>query len=205
MAWSDVRADGTHEANHRWGWCTVRYFLIDGAYPMLPWLAFPLCGTLLVRDRSNARMMVRWMICSAALAAVAVTVARLWGDEYQGGFAAMLAITWQPTSLAFVFFWGGAAVFFVSGLFLWISGETLPCGCRSIAAVGRASLTHYLFHLAFVYSLMRVWWPSENWPPSWGIAVALGYAAFALIATPRWFAAMERGPVEEVLARGSGR
>ncbi|MFT4516272.1 MAG: hypothetical protein ACI91B_004994, partial [Planctomycetota bacterium] len=150
-AWTDVRADGTHEANHQVGWCTVRYFLINGAYPLLPWLVFPLLGALLAPMRTNARALTRVMVASVVAVAIALTTNQLWGDAYAGGIYAHFDVTWQPTSLPFVALWGGAATFVIAGLWRWPAVASLPALRASVAAVGRVSLSHYLMHTVVVY------------------------------------------------------
>lgn len=198
-AWTDVREDGTHEANHGWGWFTVRYFLLDGAYPLVPWLAFPLLGTLLAPLRGNARVLRGVMVVAALCIGVAVAVDRGWGDAYRGGVHAHLDITWQPTSLPFVLLWGGAAVLLQALLWLRALRGPLPVWCGPLQAVGRHSLSHYLVHTAGLYAAMRVWWPDEDWSSSVGIAAAVGYAAFAMIVSSRLQAAGRPGPVEALL------
>ncbi|MGK0435578.1 MAG: hypothetical protein ACJA0V_004744, partial [Planctomycetota bacterium] len=73
-AWTDVRGDGTHEANHHVGWFTVRYFLINGAYPLLPWMALPLVGALLAPMRTNAAALTRVMLVAVGCATIALVV-----------------------------------------------------------------------------------------------------------------------------------
>lgn len=204
-AWSDVREDGTHLANHAVGWFTVRYFLIDGAYPLLPWLVMPLLGLLLARARHVQSALRVTVGGGLACAAVALVVSQLWGDEYAGGLAAHLDVTWQPTSLPFVLLWGGAAVAFLAAVMLWWPRGASLSQLAAVAAVGRVSLTHYLLHLVVVYAVMRIWWPQEDWSTAVGVSVAVGYVVVALLVTPWWLAHRRRGPLEELLARVSGR
>jgi len=203
-AWSDVRDDGTHLANHGVGWFTARYFLIDGAYPLLPWLVMPLFGMLMARARHDVLALRVIVGLAMACVVVALVASQLWGDEYAGGVAAHLDVTWQPTSLPFVMLWGGAAAVFLAAIMLWLPRGAKLSRCAAIAAVGRASLTHYLMHLVVVYATMRLWWPDEDWSSAVGAAVAVGYMLLALFVTPRWLAARRRGPLEELLARCSG-
>jgi uncharacterized protein len=204
-AWSDVRADGTHEANHGFGWATLRYFVCNGAYPLLPWLALPLMGLYLADLRSNVRGLARCLVIAVLVAGVALVVGCAFGDADSGGVHAHLDVTWQPTSLPFLALWGGLAVALITGLMWWARMAGMPAGLAPLAAVGRASLSHYLLHIVVVYGLLRVWWPEEDWPAWLGVLVACAYAAFALIATPRWFARARRGPLEAVLSFCAGR
>ncbi|MCR9245870.1 MAG: heparan-alpha-glucosaminide N-acetyltransferase domain-containing protein [bacterium] len=203
-AWSDVREDGTHEANHSFGWQTLRFFLFDGAYPLLPWLAFPLLGTLLERTRRGRRAgaaLGAWLIAAMLAAVTAVAVDCLHGDEYAGGLAAHLAVTWQPTSLPFACLWGGAAIAVTAALALVLAQRSGRGGLVVLAALGRTSLSHYVAHLAIVYAGLRVWWPAEDWPTAVGVAAFVGYSTLAAIGSPLWLARGGRGPLEAVVAR----
>jgi uncharacterized membrane protein len=204
-AWTDVRGDGTHEANHHVGWFTVRYFLINGAYPLLPWMALPLVGALLAPMRTNAAALTRVMLVAVGCATIALVVDQFWGDAYAGGIYAHFDVTWQPTSLPFVALWGGAATFVIAALWRWSLASALPAALQPIAAVGRVSLSHYLLHTVLVYGAMRASWPAEDWPLRFGLAAAVGYALFALLVTPRLLASGRRGPVETMLALCAGR
>ncbi len=204
-AWTDVREDGTHEANHQVGWVTLRYFLINGAYPLLPWLLFPLLGWWLAPLRTDSRALARMMGISVVSVAVALVVDQRWGDAYAGGIYAHFDVTWQPTSLPFVALWGGAATFVIAAMWRRAMTAPLPAAFAPIAAVGRVSLSHYLLHTVVVFGAMRLWWPAEDWSVSVGLAAAVGYAVFALLATPWLLQSGRRGPVEAMLARCCGR
>ncbi|HEB52383.1 MAG TPA: DUF418 domain-containing protein [bacterium] len=190
----DIREDGTHEANHSVGWHTVRYFLFDGAYPLLPWLCFPLVGLRLAAGMHDSRARRRWAVVAAMVCAVAVTLDRLCGDAWAGGLWAHLAVTWQPTSLPFVAAWGGGAVLVV------LLSVTIGSGrCERLGCVGRASLTHYLLHLVVVYGALRLIWPDEDWPRWVGLSAACGYGAFAWLGSRPWIERFGRGPLESLV------
>ena len=200
----DGRDDGTHIANHEFGWCTWRYFFFDGAYPLMPWLALPLLGALLAvsghRDGSRWR---RWLWLAVPLALAAIAMNAVASTAELGDAAAHLTVTWQPTSLPFLLRNGGLAIALVA-LLAW---RRLRCGLprwlTPIAAVGRASLTHYLGHILLVYAPLRWWWPAEDWSLAVGLTAALGYATLALVATPWWLRRRARGPLEALLAMSS--
>jgi len=175
-AWTDIREDGTHEANHSPGWHTLRYFLLDGAYPLLPWAAFPLLGLRFASARGDRPRLRRWLFGGLLAAAVGLLLDRF-GDAAAGGFAVHLDVTWQPTSLPFLLLWGGLASASLASLYL------LGVRAAAVAAVGRRSLQHYLAHLVLVFWPMTYRWPEEDWSWGTGAGVALGYAAFALIWT----------------------
>ena len=91
-AWTDIREDGTHEANHSPGWHTLRYFLLDGAYPLLPWAAFPLLGLRFAAARGDRPRLRRWLFGGLLAAAVGLLLDRF-GDAAAGGFAVHLDVT----------------------------------------------------------------------------------------------------------------
>lgn len=172
-AWSEVRQDGTHEANHSWGWHTVRYFLLHGAYPLVPWAVFPLLGLRFAAARGSTRALLGWLLGGAAALAAGLALDR-YGDAAGEGLPVHLDITWQPTSLPFVMVWGGASCALLS--LVYLAGLRV----RALAVVGRWSLQHYLAHLVLVFWPMTLWWPDEDWPWSVGVAAAGGYLVAAL-------------------------
>lgn len=204
---TDCLADGTHLANHAFGWCTLRYFTFDGAYPLLPWLAIAAFGGLLALSaHDDASRWRRWLWLALPAAFVATGIDLLvsvGGDEF-GDLTPFLTVTWQPTSLLFVAHNGGLALAIVALLMRRRQRRGLPRFTAPLAAVGRASLTHYLGHILLVYAPMRLWWPAENWSAGVGLVAALGYAAAALSASTWWFRRARRGPLESLLARASG-
>ncbi|MGC6487542.1 MAG: heparan-alpha-glucosaminide N-acetyltransferase domain-containing protein [Planctomycetota bacterium] len=172
-AWTDVRADGTHEANHSWGWHTLRYFFLDGAYPLLPWVALPLLGLRFAAARRDRARLRRWLIGGACAAVVGLGLDRF-GDAGAAGLPVHLDVTWQPTSLPFLLLWGGAASASLAALYLG------GFRSRAVAGVGRWSLQHYLAHITLIFWPMTCTWPDEDWSWGTGAAVAVGYAAVAL-------------------------
>jgi non-ribosomal peptide synthetase-like protein len=203
----DLLADSTHLANHGFGWETLRWFLYDGSYPLLPWLWPPLLGALLAMNgRTDAARWKRWIALGAVMTAIGLAADGLAAraGDLLGDVAGDFAVTWQPTSIPFLLRNGGVAVLLV-GLMAW-RGMTrgLPGWLRPVAAVGRMSLSHYLGHVLLVFAPLRLWWPDEDWGMAVGVAAALGYALFALAASVWWFRGRARGPLEAWLGRISG-
>jgi len=203
----DLLADSTHLANHGFGWETLRWFLYDGSYPLLPWLCPPLLGALLaLNGRTDAARWKRWIALGAVMVALglAADVLAARAGDLLGDVAGDFAVTWQPTSIPFLLRNGGVAVLLV-GAVAW-RGMTrgLPGWLRPVAAVGRMSLSHYLGHVLLVFAPLRHWWPDEDWGMAVGVAAALGYALFALASSVWWFRARTRGPLEAWLGRTSG-
>lgn len=203
----DLLEDSTHLANHGFGWETLRWFLYDGAYPLLPWLWAPLLGALLAMNgRSDAARWRRWVPLGVVMIALGLAAGVLAEhcDELLGNLAADFAVTWQPTSIPFLLRNGGLAVLVVGALAWRGMARGLPAWTQPFAAVGRMSLSHYLGHVLLVFAPMRRWWPDEDWGMAVGVSAALGYAAFALVSSSLWFRRRRRGPLEDLLARASG-
>ncbi|MBL8750914.1 MAG: amino acid adenylation domain-containing protein [Planctomycetes bacterium] len=198
----DLLDDGTHVANHSFGLATLRWFVFDGAYPLLPWLCLPLLGAVLAQSRDGPRL-ARW--CALALPLVLAGHLVPAAAAMGGGDAdPLLLATWQPTSLAFVAQRFGAALLVTAASAWWLRERALPRWLRPVASVGRMSFTHYLVHTCIVYAAMRHFWPQEDWPVATGVFAAVGYAAFALAMSGAWLRRVARGPAEAFLARSSG-
>lgn len=75
---------------------------------------------------------------------------------------------------------------------------------RRHAFLGRIALASLQVCRDVVYQLLKVWWSAEDWPSLVAVGVALGYFAFALLATPRWLAANRKGPLEALWVRCAG-
>jgi uncharacterized membrane protein YeiB len=204
---TDWNSDGTPLADSQPGWATVRSFLFDGSYPIVPWMAFPLVGmAMLDGDRPRADL-ARWFRIALAVAAVA-QVWVLWSNAHAESFGAVTAYvtsTWVPTSVPFVLLAGGSAVTVIVGLVRWHAAAGLPRLAMPIALLGRASLTHYLLHIGAVIVPLRLAWPAEDWPVRVGAAAFAGYLALALPLTTLWFRRFSHGPLEGVWAAASGR
>jgi uncharacterized membrane protein YeiB len=203
----DCLEDGTHLANHEVSLATLRYFLFDGSYPLLPWLAFPLLGAAMVaggyRDPARAR---RWFWVVLPLA-MGLQILTAWAEADEGPLgeaAPWLAATWQPTSVPFALLVGSWAVVVVSACVWWCSSRGLAKPLLAVATVGRASLSHYLLHILLVYAPLRLWWPAEDWSVGVGLGAAIGYVVVAVAASRWWFGEFRRGPFEWALARASG-
>ncbi len=199
---SDLLDDGTHVANHSFGLATLRWFVLDGAYPLLPWLCLPLIGAVLARSRDAARLS-RWCVLALLLVVAGHLVPAVAAID-GGDPDPLLLPTWQPTSLAFVAQRFGAAIAVTAALVWWLRERALPRRLRPVANVGRMSFTHYLAHTCVVYAAMRHWWPQEDWSVATGALAAVGYAVVALATSGVWLRWAGRGPAEAFLARASG-
>jgi non-ribosomal peptide synthetase-like protein len=204
----DCLEDGTHLANASFGWQTLRYFVFDGSYPLVPWLALALLGALLVRRDDGSARHARGAFLLALPMALAMAVwhrAALHLDDAAPELAPFLGSTWQPTSLPFLLQIGAVAVALVAALQWWQRARGLPRAAEAIARFGRASLTHYLLHILLVYAPLRLWWPQEDWSFAVGCAAAGGYVVVAMPLTWLWFRRFRQGPFEALWARASGR
>lgn len=188
FAETDWNEDGSHLADSTVGWATLNYLFIDGNYPLMPWLAFPLFGMLIERSRMDRQWLVRWCLGGGVLGAIVILAG--WN------------VTWVPTSPAFVLLKGGLAVALIAGLSL----VALPAWLSGIGCMGRASLTHYLAHICLLFVPLRAFYPAEDWSWQVGVIATMGYLAVALPLSVWWFKMHPRGPLEEMVRRlSSGR
>jgi non-ribosomal peptide synthetase-like protein len=203
----DCLEDGTHLANATFGWPTLRYFLFDGSYPLVPWLALALFGAMLVRRDDGGARHARGAFVLALPLAIALAA---WNqlavalDAAAPELAPYLGATWQPTSLPFLLQIGAVAVTVVTGLQWWQRTCGLPRAAEPVARFGRASLTHYLLHILLVYAPLRLCWPAEDWSFAVGLAAAAGYVAVCMPLTWLWFRRWRQGPFEALWAWASG-
>ena len=209
----DWNEDGGHIADHSVGWGTLRYLLFDGNYPLIPWLAFPLVGMALSRqsertsplqsDCARARSLF-WGACVVAVGAHALAS---WASVHEaslGFLAPHLLSTWVPTSLPFLLETGGYAVAVLAGLYRWQSVRRLSPSLLPLAALGRASLTHYLLHICLVIVPLRLAFTGEEWPIRTGLTAFMIYVSLAIPLSALWFRRFPRGPFEAIWARLSG-
>ena len=208
---SDWNADGSHLTDNAIGWATLRYLIFDGHYALIPWLAFPLIGMILMaKDRDGTRPIKVWFAPSVTIALLlyAYTIWSQSNNEVLGALAPYLTSTWLPTSLPFVISNGSCAVAIISGL-SWVSPVVqrvnLPAPTRWLVLLGRTSLTHYLFHLCLVYVPLRTLLGHEEWSVTIGLWAFAGYVFLAVPLTERWLRRFHRGPVEAVWAILSGQ
>lgn len=202
----DWSPDEAHRAELGAGWATVRFLLIDGNYPVVPWLLFALAGMRLfaqgLPDRARMR---RWSL-GALLVAAGAQAWALWSHGHAatlGGASYFLQASWVPTTLPFVVLTGGAAVFVAAGL-LALDPLRLRRRAAPLAALGRASLTHYVAHIVLVYVPMRAAFPDDAWPVRHGF---LAFVAYSIIAAPLsmlWFRRYAHGPLERLWVAASG-
>ena len=205
---ADWGPDGTPLADSEPGWATARFFLLDGNYPLVPWLAFPLVGMLMLRGGlPTADRARRWF----ALALAVLVPMQIWvfwagaHEEALSGLAPFVLGTWVPTSVPFVLVAGSAAAAVIAGL-TWIHGlKKLPAFALPLAMFGRASLTHYILHICVVIVPLRMTWPDEDWPIRVGAAAFALYVAVAMPLTVMWFRRRTHGPLEGAWAIASGR
>ncbi|MBB6049213.1 DUF418 domain-containing protein [Armatimonas rosea] len=179
---SDWLDDGSHLADHTLGWPTLRALVLDGNYPLLPWLALPLLGMLAVAGTGlTARRTRLWFFCALPLAALAQCLG---------------PATWVPTTLPFLLRIGSTAAALIAGLLWWDAARGLPRFTLPLAALGRLSLTHYVGHIVLVFAPLRLLYPDEDWPLRVGLAAFLGYVAVAMPLSMLWLRRSPHGPLE---------
>ena len=184
---TDWLDDGSHLADHTLGWPTLRALVLDGNYPLLPWLVLPLLGMLTVAGAGWTAKCSRLCFCVALPIAA---LAQLLGPA-----------TWVPTTLPFLLRIGSTAIATVAGLLWWDSTRGLPRWTQPLAALGRASLTHYVLHIVIVFTPLRLLYPGEDWPVRVGVGAFFGYITLALPLTTLWFRHFPRGPLEALWTR----
>lgn len=208
---NDWNADGGHLADTTVGWATLRALLIDGNYPLVPWLAYPLVGLLLAKQLRTPGAVRRWFLWSVLAYIVGqayVLLAREAVDD--SGLAAAVwtsvcAATAEPMSLWFAATSGSCAVAIISGLGWLMSKRTSPRWMEMLERFGQASLTHYLLHICVLYQAMKWVIGNDEWSAATGVMAFAGYVLVAVPLTAVWFTRFARGPVEALWARAAGR
>ena len=201
---SDWYQDGTHEGDHSIGWGTIRMLFIDGNYPVLPWLIFPVVGLLLTTTLTRRVTTIQQIMKLALIASITSASYNQWATGHSWSnvdLATYFVDTWVPTSLPFLVTNLSIGVFLVS-LLLWCeSHNKLPSLWAPFVQLGRASLTHYVAHICIVYTLLKRLYPEESWSVSTGLTAFTGYLTITLPLSWLWFRKCKRGPIEEVWAR----
>ena len=205
---TDWFEDGSHLADSTFGWATLRYYLFDGNYPLVPWAALPLFGVLLLRGRALSPPRARALFLLALPLAVALHASSAWVEANRarlGGLAEHLTSEWTPTTIPFVLVGLSWATAVIAG-FAWLAGAGwLPWRMLFLQWLGRASLTHYLLHLGTVVLVLKQRYPEEDWSIRTGL---WGFATYVAVAAPLswlWFRRCRRGPCEALWAMASGR
>jgi uncharacterized membrane protein YeiB len=197
---------GLHVADRTIGWVTLRYLFVDGNYPLISWMAFPLMGILFwqtARDRTRTKA---WLLASLGVAVVAYAIAAYMAPA--GGAEAVRAWIyrgWTPTSATFLLTAGAGALVVISALLTRWGTARLPRVLQPLVLLGRASLSHYVLHIAIAYSVLRFWYPNEDWEPRTGLLALLAYLGVSVPLTLLWFRRHTHGPFEALLARSSRR
>jgi hypothetical protein len=81
----------------------------------------------------------------------------------------------------------------------------MPRVVQPLVLVGRASLTHYVLHIGVAYSVLRLFYPDEDWVPRAGLWAILAYLGIGVPLTVIWFRHHTQGPLEMLWARVSRR
>ena len=204
---TDWMMDGSHLADSAFGWVTVRSLFFDGNYPLVSWMAFPLMGILFWQTARSRDALRRWCVGAIAVALVAQAIAilgapRLDALEYTQRYVEM---GWTPTSAMFLLTAGISSLAIIAAL-LWSHGTaSMSRPLQPIVLFGRASLTHYVLHIAVAYSALRLMYPDEDWPLRVGALAMVIYLAIGVPLTMVWFRRHTHGPFEAAWARASRR
>jgi uncharacterized membrane protein YeiB len=203
---TDWLAYGLHVADGTVGWVTLRYLFVDGNYPLISWMAFPLMGILFWQTARDCTRTKGWLVASLGIAVVAYAIAA-YSAPADGAEAVRRWIYrgWTPTSAIFLLTAGGGALVVISALLSRWGTAPLPRVLQPLVLLGRASLSHYVLHIAIAYSVLRFWYPDEDWVPRTGLWALLAYLSVAVPLTVFWFRRHTHGPFEALLARSSRR
>ena len=68
---TDWLENGAHASDGTVGWVTLRYLLVDGNYPLISWMAFPLVGMLFWQTARSRPHTLAWCFGSLGVAALA--------------------------------------------------------------------------------------------------------------------------------------
>ena len=217
----DLLDDGGHRADLEVGWASVRYAVMDGHYPLIPWLGYALLGVLALESGTPFGVRPLAWVGGGVASAFRGWSCSAWGArhvEALGRHARHLELTWLPTTLPFALLAGGVAVSVAAGCVALtmpappgaepaapsLGKRALLSLLRWTGALGKASLTHYLGHILLIVVPLRTAWPDEDWPVQVGVPAALGYLVVAMLASSWWFARYRRGPLEALMTRVSG-
>ena len=197
----------THVGESALGWATCRYLLVNGNYPLLPWLVFPLVGALWTNvDWRQGNQARRWFWCGL-MTCIAFQILTRWAGAHKNGlghFGPWLISTWTPTSLPFLFLTGSAAITTVAGLSWCESSIGFSQKVTALTLLGRASLSHYVLHICLVIVPLRWVFPAEDWSFAIGFSAMLIYVSVALLLSSIWFRHNSRGPLEKMWSLISG-
>ena len=201
----DWLESGLHVADGTVGWATLRYLLVDGNYPLISWMAFPLMGILFWQTAATRTRTLAWFFGSLGVAVLSYAVSAFVGPSGAVELRGWIAKGWTPTSALFLLTAGGGAMAVVSAL-LWLKGTAgMSRVAQPLVLFGRASLSHYVLHIAVAYSVLRFIYPGEDWLPGTGLWALTAYLAVGLPLTMFWFRRHTHGPLEALLARTSRR
>lgn len=207
-ATTDWTESGLHAADGTLGWATLRYLAVNGNYPLLSWMAFPLMGMVLWSNAGGSRTSARrWCLGAVGVAVVVLAMVTVAGQlgEALGAMAPLLAHRWTPTSAPFLVGAGAWSFAVIAGFWWWRGAAPLPRALLPLVLLGRASLSHYVLHIAGAYALLRLWYPDEDWAVTVGLTVMAAYLLLTIPLTVLWFRRFSHGPLELLWAQASRR
>ena len=195
---SDWMEDGSHIADHGLSFATLRWLLIDGNYPLVPWWAYTWLGFRSVVWALSAPKTTHTGLTAGFLMMVVGYCIPLLVKLTPASFHPVFISTWTPTTLAFACASLGSAIVVV-----------LACGATNVkwfplVAMGRLSLSHYVTHILLVFVPLRTMWPDESWPINIGLLCFIVWLCVALTVSPLWLTKTKRGPLEALWHRVSG-
>lgn len=150
----------------------LQALVVDGWFPLFPWLGFGLVGSVVGALRRQRPEVVASQLPRVALVCLAAGIARWWHARpilpTRQGYAELF----YPPSFAFVLTALGAALCLL-GLMFRVRHVAV---CRVFAVYGRASLLIYVLHLASIALVLERFVRARGWS-----VFLLSYTAHAVI------------------------
>jgi uncharacterized membrane protein len=149
---SEIEVDATSVFNH---------WLLDGWFPLFPWLAFPLLGVQLAELRVREGLTTgnwrrRALRAGVFLLASGALVWWLYPGDLmtRGGYSELF----YPPTPGFILTAVGVAVVLLA-MIDWNPGLAM---FRPLRVLGEFSLPLYLLHIVLIKYLVAPWWPEET-------------------------------------------
>jgi uncharacterized protein len=196
---------------------TLRYFFINGSYPVFPFLGFTLLGQIIYRiymrptliPATHQTFETAWkkltyisLIILIICHLYKVNLPRLLTINL-GVLSTQLKLTWVPVTIPFYIINAASASCVLALIALLYTKHKQWRVFKKLAAIGRLSLTHYILHITVAYPILNHIWPQWDWSASVGGLLMLFYYYLAGYYSSRWLDRYSYGPLEYLLRRFS--
>lgn len=195
---SDWIEDGSHIADHGFSFATLRWLLIDGNYPLIPWWAYTWLGFRSVIWAFSTPKPTPTGLTAGFLMMLVGTSLPMLATLTPASIHPLFMSTWVPTTLAFACSSLGSAIVVV------FTCDAIHAKWFPLVTLGRLSLSHYVTHILLVFVPLRYMWPGESWPLNIGLLCFMVWLFVALLFSTLWLKKAKRGPIEALWNRVSG-